>query len=250
MSTVTSHIVKVGGKEYTLQRFRGLKAIMAMAALTRLARDVPNLLADAARAYAARNMVVITEPMAKLPRWEGFTTKDFDAAEKRTGKREIELPAPITQQEQVMAALPALLEEGRKEVIRLMALLIIPNADLMEADKTERVEEALDEYRDILMYEAEIDELAELVLVAQDVIQEQLSPIQRERMGNLARSLWKRVGLTRTSPMIQAPVTPMTSEEDEALTQQMLSDDAPTSRTDSPPPTDGTDIPLSTGSRG
>jgi hypothetical protein len=236
--------VKIGDDEFVIQRFRGLKAIMAMATITRIARDVPNILADASRDFHKRNTITITEPMSKLPRWDGFTKADFDAAEQETGKREIELPNSVTQQEQVLIALPALLENARKEVIRLLAILIIPNQDLREADENDRVETALDKYKDVLLYDAEIDQLAELVIVAQEVMQDQLSSAQKEKLGNLARSLMRMI---RGQNEITTPTLPELKAAMEASTSN---DTVPDSPTDSQPSIDGTEEPLSTVSPG
>lgn len=230
--------VTVGEETYTIQRFRGLKAIMAMASMTRIAREVPDILADAVKEYSQRNTITITESMARLPRWQSFTVEDFDKAEKDTGKREIELPTPMTANEQTMYALPVLLEKARKEVVRLLALLIIPNAELKEADKADAVPDALDKYEDVLLYEAELDQLVDLALMASDVLQEQLAD-RKDRLGKLMKGLWSLFQRNRTtSPALPTSQQPI---PDPGSTPQMLTPDAPTSSTDSEKPMDGTE---------
>lgn len=236
--------VTIGGKPYTIQKFRGLKAILVMASMTRIARDIPDLLADATKAYYERNTITITEAMSKLPRWEGFSTEDFDKAEAKTGKRVVELPAPITAREQVLTALPALLENARTEIIRLFAILVIPSGELMAADKANTVNTALDKYGDLFLYEAELDELVEVALAAQDSIA-QLNPETQARLGEMLRSLTKSLGLNWGPQSTQAPQTPETT-----LTPPTSTDDAPTSLTDSPAPTDGQENRLSMASPG
>jgi hypothetical protein len=228
--------VTIGGKEYTIQRFRGLKAILVMASITRIGRDVPDILADAAKEYYGRNKITVTEPMSKLERWQGFSAEDFDRAEKSTGKREIELPAPITAREQVMTALPALLEHARTEVIRLFAILVVPNEELMIADKADNVNEVLDKYNDLFLYEAEVDELVDVALAAQETIM-QLEDSKRERLGKLLRGLTDSMGWTQAS---QTPVLPSTpTEEAPTSTSPTSTPDAQTLFTDSQAPTDG-----------
>lgn len=229
--------ITIGDQQFEVQRFRGLKAILAMAAITRIARDIPDILADVAKDYQRRNTVVITEAMSRLPRWESFGKEDFDAAEKETGKREIELPAPMSTQEQTLQALPKLLEGARTEAIRLLALMIIPNQELREADENEKVEDALDKYREVLLYEAEIDELADLAIAASEVLNEQLAE-RKDNLGNMMRGLWKMWrprSDAETSPLSLLPT------QDQESTPQTSTEDVPTSSTDSESLTDGTE---------
>lgn len=252
----TTVSVKLGEeeKEYPIQRFRGLKAILAMASMTRIAREVPDIMADSVRAYQARNTVVITESMSRLPRWRSFTTEDFDAAERTTGKRQIELPTPMTSNEQVMYALPQLLEKARKEVTRLLALLLISNGELKIADKSDKVEDALDKYEDLLLYECELDQLVDLCFAAQDVLTEQLAD-RKDRLGKLMGALWgtwiKSTQQTAPQENPALPTSPPLSTQEEASSTSLTSTDgAPTSSIDSDEPTDGTETQPSMASLG
>lgn len=232
--------VQIAGSTYEIQRFKGLKAIMAIAAVARISEAVPNILADAAKKYNQRNTIVITEAMSRLPRWAGFTSEDFDAAESRTGKRELEIPAPVAVNEQIMQSLPALLEQARKEVIRLLAILIIPNEKLKEADKNDQVEAALDEYYEPLMYDADLSELAELAIAASDVLKAQLA--DKGELGNLLRGLWKRIRSQQPQSTAPTPTSEMTTEQLEreaAEIQATSTPESPTSSTPSPSTTDG-----------
>lgn len=239
--------VEIGEKDYTIQRFRGLKAILAVAAVTRIAREVPDIMSDVVKDYQKRNTVVVTEVMSRIPRWSGFSTEDFDAAEKDTGRREIEIPSPMGENEQILQSLPKLLEEARREVIRLLAILIIPNSELKEADKEDRVEAALDEYKDLLLYDAELDQLADLALAAQDVLAEQLGD-RRERLGKLVAAVIMIFRRNRASS--QNIPTPASLSTETLSTLPTSLDDAPTSLTDSPVSTDGHETKLSTVSPG
>lgn len=229
-------------KQYAIQRFRGLKAIMAMASMTRIAREVPDIMADAVKAYQQRNTMVITENMARLPRWSSFATEDFDAAEARSGRREIELPTPMAANEQVMYALPTLLEKARKEVTRLLALLLISNGELKIADQGDKVEEALDKYEDILLYDSELDQLVDLCFAAQDVLSEQLAD-RKDRLGKLLGTLWGAWTRSMQEPTENPPTpalqTSQRPDTDQSSIPPTSTDDVQTSSTDSVTPTDG-----------
>jgi len=223
-----SRQVALNGKDYPVQRFKALKAVLAIASVTRISREVPDILARALKEYSGRNTITLTREMAKLPRWQdsGFTPEDFDANDGR-----IELPAAsMSSQEQIMVALPELFDNARKETVRLLAILVVPNDELRAADKeggTAEVNDLLDKYEDLLLYDCEIDEIADLVIVAYDVLDDQLSD-KRDRLGKIIRTTMKMLrGQLGTHQDTQEP-TPSTSTSD-----------SPTSSTDLPTPTVG-----------
>jgi hypothetical protein len=231
---VESKKVTVQGNNYEIERFRGLKAVLAIAALTRVAREVPDVLAQ------RRNTVTITPALAKIREYP-ISEEDFERA---GGGEGIELPAPMSNQEQILAALPDLLQRARKPVMSLFAILIISNEKLKEADKADRVEQALDEYYDLLMYETELDELADLALGAYDVLQDQLAD-RGERLGKMFQSLGQ-IWRSRTTERS----TPAERIASQVLTQRTSSAKSPPSSTDSPEPTDGVESTLSSESPG
>jgi hypothetical protein len=238
MTEFTEQEVTLGGKKYTVQRFRGLKAILVIAAITRIGRDVPDILADAAKGYYKRNTITVTEAMSYLPRWEGIPKSAFDEAETANGRREIEIPAPVSEREQLLAALPDLLEStGRREVLRLFAILICPNSELAEADKADKVNEKLDEYNDLFLYEAELDELAEVAMAARSAFG-QLDSTKTERLGEMVRSLIRAFNPEMASQMGMTNPTPETPAVTDS-TPSTSPDDAPISSTDSESPMDG-----------
>jgi hypothetical protein len=241
--------VSINGEQHTIQRFRGLKAVLVLASVSRIMQDVPDLIAEASKEYSAKHTISITEDMAKLPRWEGFTSADFDIAEQKTGKRVIELPAQANGTEALLAALPKLIgSTARREVVRLFALLLIPNAKLKIADKEDRVNDALDEYEDLILFDAEIDELAELAAAAQETIK-QLDTKRNGQLGELLRRGLEMLGLTLPQmPSASGPETPSTEET--TSIPQTLPLDAPTLFTPSESPTDGIETQRSTVSLG
>jgi hypothetical protein len=240
-------------KQYAIQRFRGFKAILAVAAVTRIGREVPDIMADAAKAYQGRNTVTVTEGMSKLPRWSGFSTENFDAAEAVSGRREIEIPSPASQNETILQSLPELLDKARVEVIRLLAILIIPNEELKTADKADKVEEALDAYGEILLYDAELDQLMELALVASDVLTEQLAD-RKDRLGKLIGPLTRRFLPTTpaspSTPQDSTSATEMTETTENPPMSPTSTDNVPSSSIDSPAVIIGAETKSSTVSPG
>lgn len=239
-----THEVTLNGKAFKVERFKALKAVLAIASVTRISREVPDILARALKEYSSRNTISLTRDMARLPRWEGhgFTDEDFEAAP--DGK--IELPAAsMSSQEQILVALPELFENARQETVRLLSILIVPNSELREADKeggTPEVNEKLDQYKDLLLYDCDLDEVAELAAVAYEVLEDQLAD-KKDRLGKMVRTTARLLGRQLSTP--ESPTTP-----EEPLTSRTSSSSSPTSSTDLPTPTDGTETPLSTASAG
>jgi hypothetical protein len=249
--TTQTQTVTINEKQYTVQRFRGLKAILVLSSITRIVRDVPDLMAQANKTFASRHTVTITESMAKLPRWDSFTTADFDKAEHDTGRREIELPDQATSADAILTALPMLLEStARREVVRLFALMLIPNVELKIADQNDNINGALDSYSDVILFDADIDELMDVAIAAQESIK-QLDEKKRARVGELfSRALrainpsWAaQVQAARTPDSETSPMTPNSTEP-------TLPPDVPTLSTDSDSPTDGPEKLFSTMSLG
>lgn len=244
--TDTTNTVTIDGKEYTIQRFRALRAVLVLASVTRITKDVPDLIANASKAYAERNTIAITESMSRLPRWDGFTTTDFDIAEQKTGKRIIEVPNQANGTEALLEALPELLQStARREVVRLFAILLISNDDLRKADKADRVNEALDEYEDLILFDAELDELADIAAAAQEAIKD-LDARRNGKVGKMLRRVLTTLNPELTQRLLLSESVPDDSEETTPSTEPMSVPDVPTSSTPSELPMGGIETPRST----
>ena len=174
--------VSIDGTEYPIQRFRALRAVLVMAALADITNEVPELVAKAASDYAESHSMTVTEAMSRMPRFAdaAFTEADFDRAERETGKREVKVPIQASGAESLMSALPTLIRsKARRQVVRLFAILLIPNDKLKEADRSDSIDAALDGYEDLILYEAELDELADIA----EAVQNQLSNLNTRRNG-------------------------------------------------------------------
>lgn len=229
-----SRTVRIGDRDVRIARFRGLKAVLAMALVARVMREVPEIqerLDEYVRGYRDKNKVVITPAMAKLPRFIalGLTPEDFQS----TGGN-IEFPDEPSQQQVFVAMVPDLFDLARKELTRFIALLEIPNSELEEADDADAVEEALDKRGKALFREGDVDELLELMVVGWEVFQEQIQSKQ-EKLGKLRNLPFLR--------MLQ--FTPPETEPEPEEIQPIFPEESPTSSTDSEPSTDGTAEQLS-----
>lgn len=241
---MTVHKVTLQDNEYDIQRFKGLKAILAIAALTRVAREVPDVSAKAVRDFQERNKIRVT-PELNTVRGYGFTPDEF-----QSHGGVIELPAGMSGQEQLLAALPDLLERARKPVLSLLAILIVDNGKLREADKEgqDHVEALLDSHYDFLL-DTDLEELADLAATGYEVLEEQLSD-PRGRLGKLINVI-----LRRLTPKQVGPTTPSTQAEVETKsgsepTSPTSTDESPNSSIDSGGTTSGPESTPSTMSPG
>jgi hypothetical protein len=215
--------VTLGDSNYAVQRFTGYKALRAgrlIARITKHSRPIMEEMGDFARDYEKKNALVITKGMSKLPRFAavGFTEEDFDAS-----GGEIRIPQPPSLMEQIIAVFPSVFEVAEGEVLELLALLVMSNSELRKADNEDRVDDALKEKAKEIMFEADLDQMIDLLAMAQEVLQEQFAG-KEDKLGKL-KSLIFRGAEEENS--------------DNGTTK-------PTSSTSSPDITSGTETPSST----
>lgn len=232
--------VKVGDKDITIARFRGLKAVLAMDLMARVMREIPEIQEriDAyINEYRTNHTVKVTVGMAKLPRFAvlGLTAEDFQA----NSGQPIEFPDDPNGQQILVAMVPEFLTLARLEFVRFLALIAIPNSDLEEADDGDRVEAALDDLGKKLLRQGDVDQLLELAVVGWDVMDDQI------------RSKQARLGKLMDLPFLRTlRSTFQSQEEPEDETPATLPEDVPTSSTSSEADTDGIEGPLSMESLG
>lgn len=176
--------IKIGDQVYPIRRFKGLKAALAGALMSRVMREIPDL-QDRATAfrkkYRESNTVLITPAIAKLPTYAGLglTEADFRAA---GGK--IEFPEEPDQGTIMVNVFPDLFDLAQEELQKFLAIIVIPNSELEEADDADDVDEVLKKYGKRLMRQGDIDELLELVVIGLEVLKEQMGG-KRDRLGKL-----------------------------------------------------------------
>jgi hypothetical protein len=246
--------VKVGDEEYTITRFRGLKAILAGALFARVMKKMPTLqedVLDFRKRFMKENALRITPGMAKLPRFMvmGLTPEDFIGAPDGV----LEIPEEPTGQLIFMHIFPEAFELAQAEVTHFIALMVIPNKALEEADDADQVSEELDKIGKKLIRQGTIDEILEIVNVGMEVFQDQIVS-KRDRLGKLQDLPFLRMLLSTPSDTTQMEevetTTPSTDDLLGESTPPILMPDAPILSEDLPPSTDGQEETRSTESLG
>ena len=135
------------------------------------------------------------------------------------GERDyIEFPKDPSQEEVILDAFPKAFEMY-SELAQLLALITLPDADLLKGWRDQGVHKLLEDRGAKLLEESEPQEIVALAEAATDVIGDQLRPLRA-----VAQSLWSR----------------WTNQPQEETPQETSTSSAPTSSTDSPAVTDGT----------
>lgn len=227
--------IVVGETTYTIQRFRGLKAIMAGALVARIMKQMPTLQDDVLefrQKFMKENSIKVTRAMRNMPQWAwlGLEESDFDNVEGGV----IEIPEEPNGQAVFMHIFPDAWELAQAELMRFVALLVIPNQELEAADDADNVAQKLSDIGKQIVRQGTIDEILEILAVGLDVFQEQIMD-KRERLGKLGELPFLRMLLSTPGPT----TTENTEESSDESTQLTLQEDAPISLEDSPQPTDG-----------
>lgn len=234
MSEDIARSVQIGETTYTITRFRGLKAVLAGALISRVMREIPELqerVTEFRKRYRANNTIIITPAIAKLPRFAvlGLEAEDFASSD---GK--IEFPEEPDQGTIIMNVFPDLWELAEKELRKFLAIIVIPNNELEEADDADQVEEVLAKYGKRLIRDGDLDELLELLVIGQEVFKEQMLRKQ-DRLGKLMsqvpflRTLLSTEEENNNSETL--PESPSSSEESTIPSPDLVpssSDDSPT----------------------
>lgn len=233
--------VQIGGETYHIARFRGLKASIAGALMSRVMREVPQIqdrVSEFRKQFKESNSLTLTPAMAKLPRFEmlGLTTEDFAAA-----GGNIELPEEPDQGTILVNVFPDLFELAQKELQRFLALIIIPNPELESADDADNVDEVLTRWGKKLMREGDLDELLELMVIGSEVLKEQMAS-KRDRLGKIP------------IPWLQQILNPPEEEEPKELEETELPSNghgqtSPTPTETSPSPLASSPLPSSSDSQ-
>lgn len=264
--------VTIAGEPRTLGGFSAYKAFYAMQILAdgeAIGRRVLNEAADFKREYEARNFVEMTRAEARrehppkalmsIVRREiedgrieiaeepvrdehgqvvtidplGHMTEEDWAADDHRMRVSESPPERIA----IAAMIPVAFRHGRKELLRLLALVLTSNADLERWDGDGDVDAELQKIADSLMHSASIEELTDLASAALELCREQIAGPFGRLMAEARTTFGQpRPAETETTPAAAAFVA---EEEDETP-------DSPTSSTESPADTDGTPASSST----
>ena len=195
--------VTVGDRELTIPPFRGMKALRAGAILARVSKKVPTILDEVAafrRHYGEQNSLRITPALA--------AARGYEIPAEQFGEQGyIEIPGVPDTGEIVFAVFPSVFDVAETEVVRLLALIAMPNSELKAADEADQLDEALSRFGRELLYEGELAELAELVLIAYEMLGEQFAGKQ-DRLGKLRLAFLRETSRTPTTSESSSTVSP------------------------------------------
>jgi hypothetical protein len=223
--------IKIGDRDRTIPRFSGYKVVRAGRIVKSVTKKYPEIMREAARFerdYERENTVRITRPMLLMDKFASIRDdlKDADFSDKGY----IEFPTSPGQVEIVASVFPRIMDVAQDEIATLIALVLAPNSELAEKEEEEAIDEYLQKEGRKILFEADADQVLDLVVKAWALLREQFSQkFEGVGAGNLAALF--TTGLDSAREEIE------TEESNETL---------PSSSTVSQEPTDGVDEPSST----
>lgn len=266
--------VRVGARDYTVERPTGRKASTALRLLRRVDATVKRVtreLGQFERDYARDHALELDRAQARMrfepepvigpdgelvtdragapvlvSRVDGITAEDWEKA-----GHVLRLPQLPSREEKAGHVLELVDEAAEAELWRLLALFTLTNAEVKDAKRGQRLDEELDRRADELVDEGDLGELVELAVVIAETFRGQFAAKAGElggRLGNLGRLLGLATPQEAETPQ-EAPDTPQTAPQatqtdDEEPTPTSTS--RPTSSTASDASTDGPPTPPST----
>lgn len=172
--------VRIGGNERTIQPFSAAKAIEAGALVTEIVQAGNGLLAtmnDYVRESTERN--TIRMPRAALFYRDPERAAQIPADAWEASGNQLELPGPVPSfEEQLLGVFPQLFTLARDQVLKLLALVLVDERELEQADEqggTDGVQDLLAREGRRLLYQARMEELLALAQASWDVCRTQLA---------------------------------------------------------------------------
>lgn len=218
--------VQIGSSTHTLEEFIAFKAVYAGEIVAGASAQIQQLLAKVAqfnRDYRKENVVRITRGTAAM---RGYEIPE--AAWNADGY--IELPDSPDQMEIIGFIFPEAFKLARNEVLKLLALALISDNDLQEAEGGGQLDSALLDRGKRLLFQATLGQLINLTGVVTEMVQDTFDE-QAEALGKIRSALQRaRPNRVEEQPteLTPATVTPAPGAS------------SPPSSTPSPEPTDGT----------
>jgi hypothetical protein len=213
-----SGTVTLGDATITVAAFSGRKAIIATRIVRRAMKQYPEILAEMA-AFRAKYEA---ENVSQMDRAEavfrfGDRVKHLSDADWEKSGEKLRLGQAATTNEMVAAIFPMALDAAEDEVLRLLALAVIPSGDLKRAKDSggqagvdevllARGEELLDEATDAA-------DLVELAVVTAETLRDQFA-VKSDGLGPRVGKLMEAVGLKAASPSNDPSPTPSSSPTD------------------------------------
>lgn len=237
--------VQIGDRQVPVPPFNGRKVILAARAIQQITKRVPDItsrMAEFSRRYSQENATVITRDMAlAIPTWREPLAHVTDEQWSERGGT-LTIPATPGFGEQIAAIFPDLLDAAEGEVLRLLALAVIPNSDLARAAAEGDVKGALAKESDRILDEASLTQLVELADATAQMIRDELEA-NRDPLSRLRGLVLRDAKEQDETPVEDVPVEDRPVEEaSDAFRQAMMEaqdQKQQDSFTSSPEPTDG-----------
>lgn len=237
--------VSIGDQKVTVERFSVFKVIEATTIVTTIMEEVPQLgekISDFTRDYRAKHSVTISRAAAELRYSEEELSKISETAWE-AGNQQIEIPASPGPIDVAAHVFPDVFRVAREEVLRLVALVVIPNSELEDADLNGDVAEELDKKARMLRHK-DAGDLLDVLAVTAEVLGAQFEG-KAEALGPIAKLVGFR---SETEEESVVEVRPSDQADQTDQTDSTESSSKPTTSTPSPGPTDGPEPSRSTGS--
>lgn len=222
--------LRVGSRIVTVEPFSGRKALALLNRLRRVSNGAPAIMAQLAefiRAYEAQNSVTMSRAQARFefpPRRDAETgevvrpgrfdhlSEDDWAAVGHT----VTLPREPSMAEQVAAVFPEAMELAEESVLRVLALVAMPEDDVRKyRGSPDDLDAALDDLADELL-DAPFETLIELAVVGGEQVDDQYQRKARTlggRMGNALRLLGVKQPPREPTPETERPTSSTSSPE-------------------------------------
>jgi hypothetical protein len=170
----TKKQVEIGDRLVNVSRFSTFKAIHAGELLTEVLNEVPDL-SEKLSAYNAefrsKNTVRISRAAAEL-RYDPEQLAQVSEEAWMATDGYMELPASPGALDVAAFVLPVAFEAARDRVLELLALVVVSNSELRDADEANNIGEVLDAQKKLLLH-SDLGELIDLVVAAVEVLTEQ-----------------------------------------------------------------------------
>lgn len=227
--------VQIGDREVTLQSFKAFKGAHVLAMMAEIgdeAKAIAGRYRDFTREYRETHSVRVTEAVASIRGWD---VPEVQWKVDDQGGRYVELPESPSDEIAFLEVFEAAWTLARIHVIRVLALLLVDNSELAEAEDEgpEQVAELLDKQGKRLMREAEMWEIVDLAHAARLLIVREMES-RAEKVGKLRGLL----STTRLSAQLQAAQDDRTATS-EPPTSETQTDGSTGSPTSAQTPTGG-----------
>jgi hypothetical protein len=255
MSTVT-----IGGREVVLERFQVAKAMRVITLLGLIQKQVPELNRDMAtfrRQYAADNVVELNRVQAKMrfgpqpvlddkgePIFHDGNLLTLPSPIDRMTEQDwqrageiLKLPQEPSLQEMIMAVFPTAYEKAEQPVLRLVALVVMSNADVKAHISAGNLSEQLDALVESTISLAYLEEIMELFVAVGEMIEGSVM-VKAKDLGERVGKLRGLLGTKKTS---QPETSPTSNEQPEQ--PKIVSASGSPSDGDGPTPTPSSDSP-------